>query len=228
MLGVGDAATDVAASPFTIFVLERNRIMNPPTIGWSNFARINSTAARGNSYTTLNANRVVELVQEHWDKRIPGAGEVGKTERKVLVPVPPTGFFCPPRAKLVEGLPLQSQVVVRQPGEDPYIETFTTPEQAKAHQAFESFPAAGAEIVCYSAEALLENDGKRTTNDDWEIVCILAREGGLTPEPMKPLAMARNMLQKPGGTKGEYTAEEFAESIYYWSNRGVKVREVLR
>jgi hypothetical protein len=85
-------------------------------------------------------------------------------------------------------------------------------------------PAKRVDVVCYSAEALLENNGTRTHLDcNWEIVCLLASTG--EKEPMLPLAMARNYLEMPGGTKGEYTAKEFAEAIYYWSSkRGVKVR----
>jgi hypothetical protein len=36
---------------------------------------------------------------------------------------------------------------------------------------------------------------------------------------MNPLTMARNFLEKPGGTFCEYTAREFAEAVYYWSRR---------
>ncbi len=35
--------------------------------------------------------------------------------------------------------------------------------------------------------------------------------------PMHPLTMARNYLVKKGGTKGRYTAAQFAEAIWYWS-----------
>ena len=40
---------------------------------------------------------------------------------------------------------------------------------------------------------------------------------------MDPLTMARNMLCKPGGTPVDYSAEQFARSVYYWSLR-VRVR----
>ena len=48
-------------------------------------------------------------------------------------------------------------------------------------------------------------------------LCLLA--GAAETEPMDPLTMARNMLEKPGGTFVPYTAEEFALSIYFWSGR---------
>lgn len=193
------------------------------TLGWSSFARLNSRWQKGNSYTTLDEAEVVRLVQEHWGQRKPGAGETD-CSRKVLVPVPPKGFYIAPVAKLVMGMPVQAEVVQRQEGEAPYVQHFVTPEDALNHGAMLETPAEFVDIVCYSAEALLENDGERSTDCEWEIVTILAMRG-LRSEPMPPLTMARNFLEKPGGTKGVYTAQEFAEAIWHWSNKGIRVRE---
>lgn len=192
------------------------------TLDWSMFAMLNCRKAKGNSYTTLLCNEVVDLVKENWDRRTPGAGETDCT-RKVLVPVPPKDFFCPATAKLVKGMPVQAEVVQRQDGESPYIQNFVTPEDAKKFGAEIKVPAEFVNIVCYSAEALLENGGSRTTDCDWEIVTILAQRG-YRGEPMTPLTMARNFLEMPGGTKGVYSAEEFANSIWYWANHGVLIR----
>lgn len=197
--------------------------MNAPTIGWTNFARKQHTAASGNSYTDLSEDRVVQLVQENWDRRIPGSGEQ-TADRKALVPVPVEGFHCPPRAKLVDGLPVRAEVVRRQDGEEPYVETFVTLDDARRFNALEERNPGTVNIVVYSADALTENDGERDTNCDWEIVCVLCEEQGVAPMP--PLVMARNFLEEAGGTKTDYTAREFAEAIWYNSTRkGVKVRE---
>lgn len=192
-------------------------------LGWSNFALKNNARNSGNSYTTLSLRDVVDLVVANWSKAVPGQGET-TLDRKILVPVPPEGFFCPPRANLVEGMELKSEVKFRQVGEDPYVETYVDEVEARRCDALVEVPASRVDVVCYSADALLENNGTRTYLDcDWEIVCLLASTG--QKEPMLPLAMARNYLEMPGGTKGEYTAQEFAEAIYYWaSKRGVKVR----
>jgi len=48
-------------------------------------------------------------------------------------------------------------------------------------------------------------------------VCLIA--GPKEVEPMDPLTMARNMLEKPGGTYCDYSALEFAESVWYWAGR---------
>ena len=74
-----------------------------------------------------------------------------------------------------------------------------------------------AGAVLYSAETLLENNGQRSGDYDWEVVCILAST--VESEPMDPLTMARNMLEKPGGTFADYSALDFAEAIWYWRQR---------
>jgi hypothetical protein len=191
-------------------------------LGWSEFGIKNNARSSGNSYSTLSLSDIVDLVLKNWNKAVPGQGET-TLERKFLVPVDPSGFFCPPRANLVEGMKIESVVKTRQAGEDPYIETYVTEDEAIRHNALILCPAKRVDVVCYSAEALLENDGKRSTDCSFEIVCLLASTG--EKEPMLPMPMARNYLEKPGGTFTDYTAREFAESIYYWkSKHGVNVK----
>lgn len=192
------------------------------TLGWSDFAIKNNSRSSGNSYSELSLDEITQLVLSNWHKATPGQGEVDLT-RKILVPVDPSGFFCPPRAKLVVGMDVKCQIKTRQDGEDPFLETFVDEQEAIRHNALILDPAKRVDVVCYSAEALLDNNGSRTTSCDWEIVCLLASSGNI--EPMLSLTMARNFLEMPGGTKSEYSAKEFAESIYYWSTKkGIKVK----
>jgi hypothetical protein len=146
---------------------------NQITLGWTNFAITHSTRAKGNSYSLLPRDEIVQLVLDNWDKRTPGDGEGDCIDRKVLVPVPKEGFFCPPVAKLVMGMPVHAEVVKRQEHEEPYIQTFVTPADAEKHGAMLAIPADFVQIVCYSHEALSENDEKPDTDCDWEIVCFL-------------------------------------------------------
>jgi len=200
-----------------------------PTIGWSNFALKNSVRGTGQSYSILTASQVVEMVRANWELRTPGDGEGDCRDRKVLVPVPNMGneplFFCPPKVKLIAGMPVQAQVAVRpgqeNTGEKPHVETWISAENAQNYDLIET-PASLVNVVCYSAAALLENGGERSTDCEWEIVTILATPG--EPEPMHPLTMARNFLGLAGGTKSVYTAEEFARSIEFHSNKGLKVK----
>lgn len=200
-----------------------------PSIGWSTFALNHSAEGTGNSYTKHDFNFVSTLVGNNWDNQAPGAGETD-CSRKILVTVPPEGFFLPPRIALTarvsalcdDPLPIRAEVVRRRDHEDPYIETFVTPEDA-AEFGFTETPATKVKIVLYSAEALSENGETRSTACDWEIVCLLCEDNS-DDEPMAFLTMARNFLEKEGGTLSVYTAQEFAEAIYYHSNRGVRVR----
>lgn len=183
-------------------------------IDWSEFALSRHKPNSGYCYSTLSDEEVIQLVRDNFHKAEPGDGETG-LDRKIVVPVPSDSFVCS-TALLKEGLEGIARAKRRQDGEDLYFESYITPSMAKI-KGVKPEPANYAKVVLYSAEALLENGGKRSTNADWEIVCLIASP--VDDEPMPPLTMARNQLEKPGGTKSEYSAEEYARAIYYWSQR---------
>jgi len=190
-------------------------------INWSKFAYDRHQEGAGNSFFTIPHDEVIDRVKWDWEKRYPGQGETG-VDRKVVVAIGPGGFFLSTTA-LRDDLPLRAEVVRRQPGEDPYVEMYVDADDAKA-LGIEYEPASYVNIVLYSVEALLENGGERThDNADWEIVAVLASK--VEKESMEPLTMARNFLEKAGGTKSVYTAQEFAEAIYYNSQRGIKIKK---
>lgn len=191
-------------------------------IGWSNFAIERHRKGTGNSFFEISREEVVQRVLEAWEKRYPGQGETG-VDRKVVIPINPEGFFVS-LAPVVDGMPLKAEVVRRQPHEDPFIETYIDTKDAE-RLGIKPFSAKFCNIVCYSREALLENDGEVSTDCDWEIVAVLASHK--EKESMPPLTMARNFLEMPGGTKSVYTAEEFAVAIYENSKRGVKIKDSI-
>lgn len=100
----------------------------------------------------------------------------------------------------------------RREGEAPYIRI-----GAKANKQLAKYVS----FVCYRADVLDENN-ERETNADWEIVAIKARVAE-EEEPMDPYTMARNFLHLKGGTKGDFTAEQFAKSIVYWNNHAMSI-----
>lgn len=73
-----------------------------------------------------------------------------------------------------------------------------------------------ASVVLYRHDVLAENN-EQSADAEWEIVAIKARVTE-EEEPMDPYTMARNFLHLAGGTKGDFTAEQFAQSIVYWNN----------
>jgi hypothetical protein len=83
----------------------------------------------------------------------------------------------------------------------------------------EKMPARRAEVILYSHETLAQDgDAPATREADFYIISINAYTTEQA-EPMSPMTMARNFLGLKGGTRPEtpYTAQEFAESILYWS-----------
>ena len=192
---------------------------NDFTIGWSDFAKERHVRGTGFSFSSLTNEEVLDLVRVNWVWATPGTGETDLT-RKILVPVPAENFHSS-TILINDPIPVSAKVTRRSSDEDPFVQNYITPQQADDLNLEPEF-AIYVSVVCYSAAALEEND-ERSTNCDWEIIAIVASP--VENEPMTPLAMARNMLDKEGGTKSEYTAEEFAEAIYYWSQR-VRIKKM--
>jgi len=174
------------------------------SIGWSNFARGRHLPSEGFSYFEGTDEELEILIKDNWDKREPGMGAVGLDD-VVCVPVPADKFRCA-FTKVGAAVALQSEVYRRQENEDPSIRTTAEGDPE---------PANFAKVVLYSAHELEKNDGERSTECDWEIVCLIASP--VEDEPMNPLAMARNQLEKVGGTPRTYTTEEWANAVWYWS-----------
>lgn len=109
--------------------------------------------------------------------------------------------------KLNEDTKLTANFSPRRFGEDPFIRISAKAKKQKAKYA---------SVVLYRHDVLAENN-ERETDAEWEIVAIKARVTE-EEEPMDPYTMARNFLHLKGGTKGDFTAEQFAQSIVYWNN----------
>lgn len=120
---------------------------------------------------------------------------------------PPDKQFYSAVVKLDENSKLTANYAPRREGEAPFLRV-----SAKATKQL----AKHASVVLYRKDVLEENN-ERETDADWEIVCIKARVDD-EEEPMDPYTMARNFLHLAGGTKGDFSAEDFAKSIVYWNN----------
>ena len=175
-------------------------------LGWSTFAAGRHLPAGKHTWYEGTPKELLELVRNNWSQRLPGAGR-SDLSQVVLVPVPADRFVSN-TVEVNEHTVLHAHLDRRQKGEDAFIRV--TAEGVREKPTL-------ASVVMYSAEILTENNGSRSGDYDWEVVCLLA--GPIQTEPMDPLTMARNMLEKPGGTYAPYTAKQFAESIYYWSCR---------
>ncbi len=175
-------------------------------LGWSDFAAGRHLPAGKHTWYEGTPEELLDLVRKGWPQRKPGAGR-SNLSRVVLVPVDAERFIGS-TVRVDEDTVLHAHLDRRQKDEDAFIRITAEGVRERAVYAW---------VVMYSAETLTENDGVRSGDFDWEVVCLLA--GAVQSEPMDPLTMARNMMEKPGGTYAPYTAEQFAESIYYWSRR---------
>ncbi len=175
-------------------------------LGWSDFAASRHVPGGQHTWFDGTAAELLARVGRGWPERLPGTGR-DDLNQVVIVPVDPTGFVSN-TVRVSEDTVLHAAYDRRQAHEEGFV---------RVTAAGEREPARFASVVMYSAETLLENGGARSGDYDWEVVCLIA--GPKAIEPMDPLTMARNMLEKPGGTYCAYTAEQFAESIWYWSGR---------
>ena len=135
-----------------------------------------------------------------------GIIKLGYRPGVILVRLPPNQFRSA-IVELNENSKLIANYAPRREKEAPFIRV-----SAKGKKQL----ATHASVVLYRHDVLAENN-ERETDAEWEIVCIKARTSE-EDEPMDPYTMARNFLHLEGGTKGDFTAQQFAESIVYWNN----------
>lgn len=136
-----------------------------------------------------------------------GRAKPGYKPGVLLVPLPPDRFFSS-TILITPETELRAVLQARRDFEAKYVSV-----RAKGGKS----PAKFVFVVLYSKEVL---GVEATTDAEWEIISINARETE-EEEPMDPMTMARNFLELPGGTKGDFTADQFAKSIVYWSARAL-------
>lgn len=130
----------------------------------------------------------------------------GYRDGVILVELDPF-LFRSAVVELEEKSKLKASYAPRRTGEAAFIRVSAKAKKQRATHA---------SVVLYRHDVLAENK-ERETDAEWEIVAIKARTT-LEEEPMDPYTMARNFLHLRGGTKGDFTAEQFAKSIVYWNN----------
>ncbi len=183
-----------------------DRLSSQPAVAVNDFVR-RQVKGSGKTYAE---ELTFEQIADHAAKQL-GAGYYRQGYRRgvVLVQVSPelTGKFHCPFVKIDETTQLTARTVSRREGEEPYI-------QIRALKGT-PLPAGKVELVLYSHSVLAEND-EHTTNADWELISINAVPVGVEMLPMGPVTMMRNQLELPGGTKAEYSTDEWAEAVRFW------------
>lgn len=178
-------------------------------IGWSDFAKNRHAPGTGYSWFEGTDLELFELIINNWDKRVVGYGTTD-INAVCMVPVPQERFHS--STILIENATdLETIITKRREGEAPFLKTVANGPTIKPRFV---------RIVLYSANELKKERFGDTIHQSpyaWEIVCIIASD--VAEEPMHPLAMARNQLKEVGGNYREYTSEEYAKAIWYWSKR---------
>ena len=142
------------------------------------------------------------LTLEHFAEAKPGY-----RDGVILVPVPPERFM----SSMVTVTPeteLRTTFEARREGEAPFMQTVAVGTGGKS-------PAVAVDIVLYRHDVLVENKDQ-SCDAGWEIISVNPRVTE-QDEPMHPVTMARNFLQMEGGTKGTFSAEDFAKAIIFHS-----------
>ena len=120
-------------------------------------------------------------------------------------------FICP-LVKINDNTKLLAKMVKRRDNEESYIQI----------RALNGKPlnASSVDLILYRKDVLKETN-ENSTDANWELIAFMAKPKNLKM-PMGPITMMRNQLQKEGGTKGEYSSSEWADSIDFWQRYAIK------
>lgn len=171
-----------------------------PSIAINDFVKRQTKNSRF-SYFDGTWDELIKLVEDNFNNKIQGY-----RDGVMLIPVPSNRFYTS-MCKIDKDSILESKFEARREGEEPIKRTVV--------KNGKKTPANFVKIVLYRHDVLLENN-ENSTDADWEIISINASL--VENEPMHPMTMARNMLNKEGGTKAEYTGQQFAESLWFWKD----------
>ena len=117
-------------------------------------------------------------------------------------------FICP-FVRIDTKTKLLARYVQRREGENFYI-------QIRAKSG-EPLLAGKVELILYHHDVLSEND-EQSTDFEWELISFHAVPKGIDYMPMGPVTMMRNQQQLPGGTKANYSSEDWAKSVEFWQH----------
>ncbi len=161
----------------------------------------------GKTYSeSLSFREIAKHAQEQMEKNIFKVG-YRKGVRIVRVDKSIVDRFVCPFVKITSETKLVSRLIKRQCHEEPYIQT----------RALNGvlLQAGKVELILYSNKVLKENN-ENSTNAEWELISINSVPVGVTHLPIGPVTMMRNQLNLNGGTKGNYSSDDWAKSIRFY------------
>jgi len=160
----------------------------------------------GKTYSALSFETIKNHAEEQLNK---GLYKRGYRDGVILVPVDNkliSQFICP-IVRINDTTMLESSIKRRRGNEELYIST-------KAING-EPIKIGSVNLILYRHDILKETN-ENETNTYWELIAFQAIPKGIKEMPMGPITMMRNQLCLPGGTKGNYSSEEWAKSVNFW------------
>lgn len=191
-------------SAFEPLTLSHGQWVRVGRVGVSDFLREVATKNGENKRFAGSFEDLARLTEEHFSDSEPGTGS--KDGDVLLVRLPPEGFYT----NIVE-ITRENEHLLEEI-EEARVEG-ETPVKKRILRGVDFAPARVVKVVAYRADVLAQDDD-RSTQDEWELVAILAQ-----PEekvPMHPTTMERNASGAKGGTLRTYTDEQWAEAHSYW------------
>ena len=169
------------------------------------------TKDSGKTYSDLSFDEIAkyaesQLIKEKYSK--------GYREGVLLVHVEGNikqHFFCP-FVKIDNTTLLGAKSIKRRDNEIPYI-------QIRA-QSGALCKTGNVDLILYHNAVLQETD-EHTQGSEWELISFHAIPEGIDNMPMGPVTMMRNQLELPGGTKGSYSSNQWAQSVEFWQQYAI-------
>jgi len=177
----------------------------------NNSVKVNSFVRRqvkssGKTYSTLSFEEIAiyaesQLKDENYKSGYRDGVILVNVEEKLV-----KHFICP-FTHLSDDTQLVATMTRRRPEEEPYIQI----------RALNGNPlkAERVDIILYHHDVLAETK-EQESKEGWELIAFHAIPEGIDNMPMGPITMMRNQLQLEGGTKGEYSSDEWASSVNFW------------
>ena len=161
----------------------------------------------GKTYSrSMTFNEIAKHAEKQMEKKLYKEG-YRKGVRIVQVAKSLISDFICPYVKINQNTRLVSKLVKRQSFEESYIQTRALNGTL--------IPAGKVELILYSNEVLKENN-ENSTDADWELISINSVPKGVSDLPIGPITMMRNQLNLAGGTKADYSSQEWAKSVNFY------------
>ena len=175
------------------------------SVGISNFVK-RQIKGSGKTYTSLTFEQLAEYAESQIKKQ---NYTKGYREGVILVNVDKKliNLFTSSIVKIENTTKLEAIVKKRSKSEHNYI-------SIKALNG-KPLKISKVELVLYRHD-VLEEGNERSTDKYWELIAFFGTPEGINSLPIGPVTMMRNQLTLPGGTKAEYSASEWAESVNFW------------